>query len=127
MKKWLIPVASMIAVFATAGTVAGFALAGGGSDAADRPESEAPPTSSAVCAQDVPDCNDTIVIPNGGAETGDEIDGDVLPPVDRSDDGTSGDVPSIDPAIEVVPEPGIAVGEPHPGIPPTPPQGPQPM
>ena len=67
------------------------------------------PAVSGMCAEEVPDCNDTIVVPNG--ETGDELDGDVLPPYDSIADGTLGDVPSIDPQIEVEPEPN-PVGEP---------------
>ncbi len=75
---------------------------------------EGVPTFSGMCAEEVPDCNDTIVVPDDGGETGDEFDGDALPPDDRIDDGTSGDVPSIDPQIEVESEPGVAVGEPPP-------------
>ncbi len=72
---------------------------------------EGVPTFSGMCAEEVPDCNDTIVVPNDGGETGDELDGDVLPPDDRITDGTLGDVPGVDPQIEVEPEPN-PVGEP---------------
>ncbi len=72
---------------------------------------EGAPTISGGCAEEVPDCNDTIVVPNSEGETGDKLDGEVLPPYDRIADGTLGDVPSIDPQIEVEPEPN-PVGEP---------------
>ncbi len=78
-----------------------------------RPEADTQdgPISSAVCAPGFPDCEDTIVVPSGEGETGDELDGEVLPPNDRIGD-TSGDVPSIDPQIET--EPSIGINEPHP-------------
>ena len=73
---------------------------------------EGAPASSAVCAPGFPDCNDTIVVPSGEGETGDELDGDVLPPDVRFDDEASDDSPSV--GLQLEPEPGIAVGEPHP-------------
>jgi hypothetical protein len=58
---------------------------------------EGVPDVSGMCAPDAPDCNDTIVVPN----TGDGFDGEVLPPNDRIDNGTSGDVPNVDaPTLE---------------------------
>ena len=125
MKNWLIPLTVLTVSLATAGGVTAFALSGNDQTA---PEADGPdgPASSAVCAPDFPDCNDTIVVPNGDSETGDELDGDVLPPDDRIGDGTSGDVPSIDPAIEGVSEPGIAVGEPYPAPNTSDPKGPAP-
>ena len=73
---------------------------------------EGAPTISGMCAEDVPDCNDTIVVPNGDSETGGELDTEVLPPNVRFDDEGSDDVPSIDPQIEVEPE-SNPVGEPN--------------
>ncbi len=108
MKTWLIPLTVLAVSLATAGGVTAFALSGN-DNAVPEADKTGGPNSSAVCAPDVPDCNDTIVVPNGG--TGDELDGDVLPPYDSIADGTLGDVPSIDPQIEVEPEPN-PVGEP---------------
>ena len=73
---------------------------------------EGAPASSAVCAPDSPNCDDTIVVPNDGGATGDELDTEVLSPDVRFDDEALDDSPSVGPQLE--PEPGIAVGEPHP-------------
>ena len=69
MKKWLIPVVGLIVAFATAGTAAGLTLTGGGSDAAEQPESEGP-ASSAVCAEGVPNCNDMLEPSSDDGELG---------------------------------------------------------
>jgi hypothetical protein len=62
---------------------------------------EGVPNVSGMCAQDVPDCEDTIVVPSGEGETGDEVDTEVLPPDVRFDDGALDDVPSVEPQVEV--------------------------
>ncbi len=95
MKKWLIPLLGLtLALAVTAAT--GFALAGNGAGTPEPKDSDLP-TSSAVCAEEVPDCNDTLVI-------GPDEEGTIEP--DFGEDG-----PYMVPDRDVVcgPDQGVAI------------------
>lgn len=95
MKKWLIPLIGLTLVIAvTAAT--GFALAGNGAGTPE-PKGSDLPTSSATCAEEVPDCNDTLVI-------GPDGEGTIEP--DFGEDG-----PYLVPGRDVVcgPDQGVAI------------------
>ena len=72
MRKWLIPLVGLAAALAATGAV--YALADDGSGTPDPKDSDLP-TFSAMCAEEMPDCNDTLLIDQddeGGSESFDE-------------------------------------------------------
>ncbi len=131
MKKWLITLVGFTMGLAVI-TGGGFALAGNGSDTSEPNDSNLP-TYSAGCAEEVPDCNDTLVA--GTDEEGttepepcdpETVEGCEYSPV-RSDENIDpnecnwihnisacDDTGSGSVETDGTPEPGIAVGEPYP-------------
>ena len=107
MKRWWIRLTTLTAVLATAGGVTAFALSGQG-DETTAPEGADAPNSSAVCAQDTPDCNDMIVPPLSGSEADEGIAVGEPHPDGRGEDevpsGLPATLPPVDPAKEIDPD-----------------------
>ncbi len=61
MKKWMIPLLGLTLTLATAGVVTAYALAGDGSNGSD-PQDAALPPLSAMCVEEVPDCDDMLAV-----------------------------------------------------------------
>lgn len=61
MRKWLISLMILTLALSTAGTVSAMALTGGGGTTSPKGD-RGVPDASGVCAEDTPDCIDTIVI-----------------------------------------------------------------
>ena len=72
MKKWLIPFLGLTLTLATAGAVTAYSLTGDGSGASGPQDSALPPL-SAMCVEDVPNCNDMLV---AGSDEGGAIEPD---------------------------------------------------
>lgn len=109
MKRWMVTLASLSVL---AGVIALAMFLGGVFDGDNEPGSVSGPEATALCAEDSPDCEDTIVVTN---DAGDDGDGASIAPVcapgfpdclDMVVVGANGDiddaVPEIDPVLEVV-------------------------
>ncbi len=94
-KQWLITLVGLTLALAAI-TGGGIALAGNGAGASEPKDSDSP-TSSAVCTEEVPDCNDTLVI-------GPDEEGTIEP--DSGDDG-----PYVVPERDIAcgPDQGVAI------------------
>ena len=96
MKKWLIPFLGLTLTLATAGAVTAYSLTGDGSGASGPQDSALPPL-SAMCVEDVPDCDDMLVV---GLNEGGAIEPDF---------GEDGPYLVPDRDVECGPDQGIAV------------------
>jgi len=112
MKRWIVPLASLSAVAATIALALFLVGLFDGDDVSD--SGDAGPEAVALCAEDSPDCEDTLVTGDGNDDEADNLGGDTVAPgcevghvgvcadtpISDSDDGElifEGDGPAIQP------------------------------